>query len=53
MAALSKRVVHRQMEVMGLRTGIRQGTELCASACTPIRCASSSAASTRRASPPR
>jgi enoyl-CoA hydratase len=28
--ALNKRVVHRQMEVMGLRTGIRQGTELCA-----------------------
>ena len=27
---LNKRVVHRQMEVMGLRTGIRQGTELCA-----------------------
>lgn len=29
-AQLNKRVVHRQMEVMGLRTGIRQGTELCA-----------------------
>jgi len=28
--ALNKRVVHRQMEVMGMRTGIRQGTELCA-----------------------
>lgn len=27
---LNKRVVHRQMEVMGIRTGIRQGTELCA-----------------------
>ncbi|HEX6311862.1 MAG TPA: enoyl-CoA hydratase-related protein [Acidimicrobiia bacterium] len=27
---LNKRVVHRQMEVMGLRTGIRVGTELCA-----------------------
>jgi enoyl-CoA hydratase len=27
---LNKRVVHRQMEVMGLRTGIRLGTELCA-----------------------
>ncbi|MHA7838230.1 MAG: enoyl-CoA hydratase-related protein [bacterium] len=27
---LNKRAVHRQMEVMGLRTGIRQGTELCA-----------------------
>ena len=26
---LNKRVVHRQMEIMGLRTGIRQGTELC------------------------
>jgi enoyl-CoA hydratase len=26
---LNKRVVHRQMEVMGLRQGIRQGTELC------------------------
>lgn len=30
MLQLNKRVVHRQMEVMGLRTGIRQGTELCA-----------------------
>jgi enoyl-CoA hydratase len=28
--ALNKRTVHRQMEVMGLRQGIRQGTELCA-----------------------
>ena len=28
--ALNKRVVHRQMEVMGLRSGIRAGTELCA-----------------------
>ncbi len=27
---INKRVVHRQMEVMGLRTGIRIGTELCA-----------------------
>ena len=27
---LNKRVVHRQMDVMGVRTGIRQGTELCA-----------------------
>jgi len=27
---LNKRVVHRQMEAMGLRTGIRAGTELCA-----------------------
>ena len=27
---LNKRVVHRQMDVMGLRTGIRAGTELCA-----------------------
>jgi len=26
---LNKRAVHRQMEVMGLRQGIRQGTELC------------------------
>ena len=30
--ALNKRAVHRQMEVMGLRQGIRQGTELCAMA---------------------
>ncbi|MDG2026988.1 MAG: enoyl-CoA hydratase-related protein [Acidimicrobiales bacterium] len=29
MLQLNKRVVHRQMEVMGMRTGIRQGTELC------------------------
>lgn len=28
--ALNKRAVHRQMEVMGLRDGIRQGTEICA-----------------------
>lgn len=28
--ALNKRVVHRGMEVMGLRTAIRAGTELCA-----------------------
>ena len=27
---LNKRAVHRQMEVMGMRQGIRQGTELCA-----------------------
>ena len=27
---LNKRAIHRQMEVMGLRTGIRAGTELCA-----------------------
>ncbi len=27
---MNKRVVHRQMEIMGMRTGIRQGTELCA-----------------------
>jgi enoyl-CoA hydratase len=27
---LNKRVVHRQMEHMGLRSGIRAGTELCA-----------------------
>jgi len=27
---LNKRVVHRQMEVMGIRSGIRAGTELCA-----------------------
>ncbi len=27
---LNKRVVHRQMEHMGLRTGLRAGTELCA-----------------------
>ncbi len=27
---LNKRIVHRQMEHMGLRTGIRAGTELCA-----------------------
>ncbi len=26
---LNKRAVHRQMDVMGFRTGIRQGTELC------------------------
>ena len=28
--ALNKRAIHRQMEVMGLPQGIRQGTELCA-----------------------
>ena len=27
---LNKRVVHRQMEIMGLHTGIRVGSELCA-----------------------
>ncbi len=27
---LNKRVVHRQMDVMGMRAGIRAGTELCA-----------------------
>ncbi len=27
---LNKRLVHRQMDVMGFRTGIRQGTEICA-----------------------
>ncbi len=27
---LNKRVVHRQMEIMGFRNGIRAGTELCA-----------------------
>src|SRR5690606_18864498 len=27
---LNKRIVHRQMEIMGLRAGIRAGTELCA-----------------------
>jgi enoyl-CoA hydratase len=27
---LNKRIVHRGMEIMGLRTAIRQGTELCA-----------------------
>ena len=27
---LNKRAIHRQMEVMGLRAGIRAGTELCA-----------------------
>lgn len=26
--AINKRAVHRQMEIMGLRTGIRQGTEM-------------------------
>ena len=29
-AQLNKRTVHRQMEIMGFRTGIRSGTELCA-----------------------
>ena len=27
---LNKRAVHRQMEIMGLHTGIRAGSELCA-----------------------
>jgi enoyl-CoA hydratase len=27
---LNKRVVHRQMDYMGMRSGIRAGTELCA-----------------------
>ena len=27
---MNKRLVHRQMDVMGMRTGIRQGTEICA-----------------------
>ena len=27
---LNKRLVHRQMEIMGLHTGIRLGSELCA-----------------------
>lgn len=27
--SINKRTVHRQMEVMGMRTGIRQGTDLC------------------------
>lgn len=30
LAQLNKRVVHRQMEIMGLRTGVRAGSELCA-----------------------
>jgi enoyl-CoA hydratase len=30
LAQLNKRVVHRGMEVMGLRSAIRMGTELCA-----------------------
>jgi enoyl-CoA hydratase len=30
MVQLNKRLVHRGMETMGLRTAIRQGTELCA-----------------------
>ena len=30
LAQLNKRVVHRQMDHMGMRTGIRAGTELCA-----------------------
>ena len=27
--ALNKRAVHRQMEIMGMRDGLRQGTEIC------------------------
>jgi hypothetical protein len=27
---MNKRVVHHQMDIMGLRAGIRAGTELCA-----------------------
>ena len=27
---INKRLVHRQMEMMGMRAGIRAGTELCA-----------------------
>ena len=27
--ALNKRAIHRQMEAMGLRAGLRQGTEIC------------------------
>jgi enoyl-CoA hydratase len=27
---LNKRAVHRQMEIMGFRTALRAGTELCA-----------------------
>ena len=27
---MNKRLVHRQMETMGIRAGIRAGTELCA-----------------------
>ena len=30
LAQLNKRIVHRQMEISGLRTGIRAGTEMCA-----------------------
>ena len=30
MVQLNKRVVHRQMEIMGLHTGIRVGSEMCA-----------------------
>jgi enoyl-CoA hydratase len=30
LAQMNKRVVHRQMEHMGMRTGLRAGTELCA-----------------------
>jgi len=29
-AQLNKRTVHRAMEIMGLRTAIRSGTEICA-----------------------
>ncbi len=30
LCALNKRLVHRQMEIMGLHTGIRAGSEICA-----------------------
>ena len=30
LSRLNKRLVHRQMEIMGLHTGIRAGSELCA-----------------------
>ncbi len=30
LAQMNKRIVHRQMEISGLRTGIRAGTEMCA-----------------------
>ena len=30
LAQMNKRLVHRQMDVMGMRAGIRAGTELCA-----------------------
>jgi enoyl-CoA hydratase len=30
LAQMNKRVVHRQMDAMGMRAGLRAGTELCA-----------------------